>query len=414
MTNAVSTVKSTGGIIAKMAAGFLSDHVQFVKSIDKADASDFEGKNGYQAGDTIQINIPSQFTLGTGADITSTIQDVVEKKATLTVNNQYNVPIAFTSSEIATDFGMKSWAQRVLKPAMITLGNNIESDCLLQAKNATANLVGTAGSTVFDTDTILQAGQKLDEAGCADYDNRFVLLNPAANRSAVNSRKGLFQQSTAIADQYKNGFMGMADGFTFLRNNLLATHTNGGDVSGLAVEATVLTPATGATQLGIDGVTSGATIKKGTVFTIADVYDVHPVTKDTLPTLKQFVVTADVTETSGNSVTLSISPTIYSSASGALQNVSALPADEAALVVVGSASTGYAQNLAYHKSAFRFVSLPLIQPDGVDFVGQETVDGITVRIVRAYDIKTDKMILRADVLWGLANVRPEWSCRITS
>ena len=413
MTNSVSTVKSTGGIIAKMAAGFLADHVQFVKSIDKADASDFEGKNGYQAGDTVQINIPSQFTLGTGADITSTIQDVVEKKATLTVNNQYNVPIAFTSSEIATDFGMKSWAQRVLKPAMITLGNNIESTCLTQAKNATANLVGTAGSTVFDTDTILQAGQKIDEAACSDYDNRFVLLNPAANRSAVNSRKGLFQQSTAIADQYKNGFMGMADGFTFLRNNLLPTHTNGGDVSGLAVEATVLTPATGATQLGIDGVTSGATIKKGTVFTIDNVFDVHPVTKATLTTLKQFVVTADVTETAGNSVTLSISPTIYSSASGALQNVSALPADEAALTVVGSASTGYAQNLAYHKSAFRFVSLPLIQPDGVDFVGQETVDGITVRIVRAYDIKTDKMILRADVLWGLANVRPEWACRIT-
>lgn len=413
MTNAVNTVKSAGGIVAKMAAGFLADHVQFVKSIDKADASDFEGKNGYQAGDTVQINIPSQFTLGTTADITSTIQDVVEKKVALTVNNQYNVPIAFTSAEIATDFGMKSWAQRVLKPAMITLGNNIESDCLLQAKNAVGNLVGTAGSTVFDTDTILAAGQKIDEAGCADYDNRFVLLNPAANRSAVNARKGLFQSSSAIADQYKNGYMGMADGFTFLRNNLLATHTNGADVA-VAVEATVLTPATGATQLGVDGVTSGATIKKGSVFTIADVYDVHPVTKDTLPTLKQFVVTADVTETASNQVTMSISPTIYSAASGALQNVSALPADEAAVTFVGSASTGYAQNLAYHKSAFRFVSLPLIQPDGVDFVGQETVDGITVRIVRAYDIKSDKMILRADVLWGMANVRPEWACRITA
>lgn len=413
MVNAVSTVKSTGNIIAKMAAGYLADHVQFVKTIDKADATDFDGKNGYQAGDTVAINVPSRFTLGTGADITSSIQDVVEKKVSLTVSNQYNVPIAFTSSEIATDFGIKSWAPRVLKPAMITLGNNIESACLLQAKNATFNTVGTAGSTVFDTDTILSAGQKLDENGCSDYDNRYVLLNPAANRSAVNARKGLFQQSTAISDQYKSGAMGMADGFTFLRNNLLPTQTNGADVTGIAVESSVLVPATGATQLGVDGVASGATITAGTVFTIDNVYAVHPITKANLGYLQQFTVTTNVTEVSGNTVTLSITPTIYSSASGALQNVSALPVDEAALVFVGAASTGYTQNLAFHKSAFRFVSLPLIKPDGVDFVGQETVDGITVRIVRAYDIKTDKMIMRADVLWGMANVRPEWACRIT-
>lgn len=413
MTNSVQTVKAAGGIIAKLAAGFIADHVQFVKSIDKADASDFDGKNGYQAGDTVQIAIPSQFTLGTTADITSVIQDVVEKKVALTVNNQYNVPIAFTSAEIATDFGLKSWANRVLKPAMITLGNNIESTCLTQAKNATYNLVGTAGSTVFDTDTVLNAAQKLDESGLSDYDNRFLLLSPAATRSALNARKGLFQSSTAIADQYKNGAMGLADGFTFLRNNLLPTHTNGNDVSGVAVDDAAV--ATGASTIHLDGITTGTgTVKKGQVFTIANVYKVHPVTKATLPDLQQFVVTADVTASGVSDADVAISPTIYSSASGALQNVSALPADDAAVTFVGSASTGYVQNLAFHKSAFRFVSLPLIQPEGVDFVGQETVDGITVRIVRAYDIKTDKMILRADVLWGLANVRPEWACRITA
>jgi hypothetical protein len=207
----------------------------------------------------------------------------------------------------------------------------------------------------------------------------------------------------------------MADGFTFLRNNLLPTITNGNDVTGVAVESSVLAPATGATSLGVDGLTTTTgTVKKGQVFTIASVYAVHPITKDTLPDLQQFVVTADATADGSGQATLSISPTIYSSASGALQNVSALPADEAAITFIGSASTGYGQNLAFHKSAFRFVSLPLIQPDGVDFVGQETVDGITVRIVRAYDIKTDKMILRADVLWGLANVRPEWACRLTA
>lgn len=410
MTNDVSTVQSRGVIIAKMAAGFLSDHVQFVKSIDKADPTDFDGKNGYKSGDTIGIDIPSQFTSGTSADITSSIQDVIETKVNLTVDNQYNVPIAFTSAEIATDLGLKSWAKRILEPAMITLSNDIEGACIAQAVNATANFVGTPGSTVFDTDTILSAGQKIDEAACSDYDNRFVLLNPNANRSAVNARKGLFQQSDEIAKQYKNGAMGRADGFTFLRNNLLPTHTNGNDVS-FEVRTTVSVE--GQSTLVVEGLTTTTgTVTKGTVFTIDTVYDVHPVTKDTLATLKQFTVTADATADGSGYATLSISPALYST--GSQQNISAFPADgDTCNVATGSASTGYAQNLAFHKSAFRFVSLPLIQPDGVDMVAQETVDGITVRIVRAYDILKDRMVLRADVLWGLANVRPSWACRIT-
>lgn len=411
MANEISTVQARGNIIAAMAAGFLADHVQFVKTIDKADESDWEGKNGFKSGATVDINVPAQYTLGTGADVTSTIQETQETSVPLTVDNQYNVPVAFTSAEIATDFGLKSWAKRVLEPQMITLANNIDKACIEQATNAIYNSVGTPGSTVFDTDTILAAGQKIDENGCSDYDNRFVLLNPAANRSAVKARNGLFNAVEELRKQYKSGAMGEADGFTFLRNNLHKTHTNGADVA-VGVENTVVTIATGMSTLGVDGVTSGATIKKGSVFTIADVYAVHPVTKATLPHLQQFVVTADVTESAANSVTMAISPTIYSSASGAKQNVSALPADEAAVTFIGAASTGYAQNLAYHKSAFRFVSLPLVKPDGVDMVGQQTKDGVTARIVRAYDIKTDKMIMRVDVLWGMANVRPGWASRI--
>lgn len=410
MSNDISTVKDRASIIAKMAAGFLSDHNQFVKSIDKADNADFDGKNGYQAGDTIKFNIPTQFTLGTTADITSTIQDVKERSINLAVTNQYNVSIALTSAEIATDLGLKSWAKRILEPAMITLSNNIEGACLEQAADATYNAVGNPGSTVFDTDTILSAGQKIDENGCKDYGNRFVLLNPQANRSAVNARKGLFQQSDEIAKQYKEGAMGRADGFTFLRNNLVNTHTNGND-DVFEVRTTVTIQ--GQATLVVEGLTvDTGTVKKGTVFTVANVYAVHPVTKEVLPHLQQFTVLEDETADANGYATLDVSPAFYTT--GSQQNISAMPTDEAAITLVGSTSTGYAQNLAYHKSAFRFCSLPLMIPDGVDMAAQETVDGITVRIIRDFSVLTDKMIMRCDVLWGMANVRPEWACRIFS
>lgn len=411
MANDISNIKDVGSVIAKMAAGMFSDNMQFLKTIDKEPESAFEGVNGFQAGDTININRPAVFTMNTTADVTSAIQDVKETRVSLALDKQRNVPVQLTSAEIATDLALKNWATRILKPAVTSLSQGIENECLVAAKNAVFNSKGTAGSTVFDTDTMLSARELLMKNLAPQDGELYALLDSTAMRSAVNARKGLFHKSDEIAKQYKAGYMGTADGFNYLENNLLPRHTVGGDVAA-GVEATVLAPATGASTLGLDGVGSGLTIKKGDVFTIADVYAVHPITKQTLPHLQQFVVTADVTETASNQVTVSISPTIYSSASGSLQNVSALPADEAAVTFIGTASTAYQQSLCYHKSAFRFVSVPLVKPDGVDMVAQETVDGITIRVLRDYNSLTDKMLLRLDVLYGFAAVRPEWACRL--
>lgn len=413
MVNNINNLKDAPGVIAKLSAAMLADKVQFSKTIDKADESDYQGKNGFNAGDTIQISKPARFIPGDNADITSNIQDVVEEKINLTLDIRKVIPIALTSQEIATEMSLKSWAKRVLSPAVDSIAQHIEKVHTERAVDAVYNAVGTPGSTVFDTDTMLSAGQKIDENACPMMDDRFALLNPKANRSAVNARKGLFQSSDAIAKQYKKGYMGEADGFSFLRNNLMPTHTNGNDVTGVAVEASVVTPATGANTLGVDGLTtSTGTVKKGTVFTIDGVFAVHPITKETLEHLQQFVVTADATADGSGQASLAISPTIYDSTSGGLQNVSALPADEAAITFVGSASAGYAQNLAYHKSAFRMVSVPLIKPDGVDMAAQSTKDGFTIRVIRDYDILTDKLIMRLDYLGGIAATRPEWACRI--
>jgi len=413
MANVFNTNKDAPGIIAKAAAKMLADELQFTKSIAKAPADDYNGKNGYSAGDTIYISKPARFDPQTTFDITSSVQDIKEEKVALALDTISTIGVDIDSSQFASEIQVAQVINRVVKPAMSSIAQDVENRFLQKATQATYNLVGTAGSTVFDTDTVLAAREKMNKYLCPKDDGRFVLFDSTAGRSAVNARKGLFQSASNVAEQYKMGYVGMADGYKWLENELLYQHTNGADVA-VAVEATVLTPATGATQLGVDGVTSGATIKKGSVFTIADVYAVHPITKQTQPFLQQFVVTADVTETSGNSVTMSISPTIYSSASGALQNVSALPADEAAVTFVGSASTTYTQNLAFHSEAFRMVSVPLIMPTNAEFAAQETVDGITVAIVRDFDVKTRKMITRLDFLGGLAAVRPEWACRITA
>jgi len=407
--NTINNLKDAPGVISKMAAAMLADKCQFSKSIDAEDSSIYDGKNGYQSGDTVQISKPARFIPTENADITSDIQDIKEEKVSLTLDIRKVQAIELTSAEIATEMALKSWTKRVLEPAMSSMAQHIEKTHLERAIDATYNAVGTPGSTTYDTDLALQMGQKIDENGCPDFDNRYLLLNPSANRSAVNARKGLFQSSEEISKQYKSGAMGIADGFTFLRNNLLPTHTNGNDTA-FEVSTTVSTE--GATQIVVEGLTtSTGTVTKGTVFTVDGVFAVHPITKETLAHLQQFTVKADATANGSGVATLSVSPAIYTAASGGQQTVSAFPADGATITPLGAASTGYAQSIAFHKSAFRRVSVPLVRPDGVDMSSQASEDGFTVRVVRDYNINSDKMIMRLDYLGGFTDVRPEWSVR---
>lgn len=410
MANVINNLADAPGVIAKMGAQMLADKMQFCKTIDKADQSDFDGKNGYRAGDTIQISKPARFVPTTGADVTSAIQDVVEEKTSLALDTRKVVPIQLTSAEVFTDLGLQSWTKRVLDPAVSSIAQYVEAAFLEKAIDATYNAVGTAGSETFVTDTVLQANQKIDENSCPDQDNRYLLLNPKANRLAVDARKGLFNNTQQVGSQYIKGYMGEADGFKFASSNLLSTHTNGNDV---VFEVRTTVSAEGQATLIVEGLTTTTgTVTKGTVFTIDTVYAVDPITKETLDHLQQFTVTADATADGSGYATLSISPAMYTSASGGLQNISAFPADGDAITPIGSASTGYRQNLAYHKSAFRMVSVPLMTPADAHLAAQETVDGMTLRVWMASDILTDTMTMRIDFLGGLASVRPEWACRI--
>lgn len=408
-TNTFNNMKDAPGVITKMAAQMLADELQFCKSIAKAPASDFDGKNGYKAGDTIQISKPPRYTTQTGFDLTSSIQNTVEEKTSLSLDVISSMGIETDSLEFATEVELTSLMERFIKPAVSRIAQDVESRFLQKAVDATYNSVGTAGSTSFTTAQVLAARTRLNKYLAPKDNNRFILLDSESGADAVDQRKGLFQSSAKIAEQYENGMIGRSDGFNWLENELLPVHTNGNDVSGVNVNGASQTGAT----LNLQGfTTSTGTVTKGSVFTIAGVYAVHPITKATLTHLQQFVVTADGTADGSGNIAVGISPSIVTT--GSTQTVSVSPADTAALTFVGSASTDYLQNLAFHKEAFRMVSVPLILPSKAEFASQSTSDGVTVAIVRDWDQKTRKMITRLDFLGGIAAVRPEWATRLTA
>jgi len=415
MANTFNNVKDVGTVLSKLAAGYLIDNLQFAKTVDKEPESSFGSVNGYKVGDTINISVPARFIPGTSLNITSTQQDVVEEKKPLALDTTRTVAVNADALELRNDISeaeLLAKGDRILKPAMAALAQAIEADIIEKATDAIYNTVGTPGSTVFDTATMLLAKDKL-AYNLAPMGDRKALLNTTAMSSAVNARKGLFQSAEDIKRQYKEGYIGTADGFSFMENQMLNTHTNGNDVS-FEVSTTVSTE--GQTTLVVEGLTTTTgTVTKGTTFTIDTVYMVHPQTKQVTDQLQQFVVTADATANGSGVATLSISPALYTSASNGLQNINAFPADgDTCNVLTGSASTGYVQNLAYHPSAFRFISTKLFQPKAVEMSGVATENGITVNMVSAFDVLTYKEILRFDCLYGFAAIRPEWACRITA
>ncbi len=411
MSNTFNQMKDAPGVIAKAAARMLSDQLQFIKSIDTSPERDFDGMNGYSAGNTIQISKPARFLPQTTLDITSTQQAITEEKVPLVLNITSTVGMNMTSLEFATEADVRSVIKRVVKPAVESIAHDIEKRFLQLGTQATYNCVGTAGTTIFDTDAVLSAKEKLSKYLCPQDDQRYFLHDSTSGRSAVNARKGLFQDSAEVSKQYKNGVVGKSDGFTWLQNELIYNHTMGNDVTGITMASTVSTQ--GTSTLALTGMTTTTgTIKKGTVFTIANCNAVNPITKQVYPFLQQFVATADLTADGSGLGTLSISPAMYTTANG-LQNLDALPQSGAALVFVGAASTTYTQNLCYHKDAFRMVSVPMIMPKNVELAVQETYQDVTIAVVRAFDVNTRNMITRLDFLGGFVAVRPEWSVRIT-
>lgn len=394
MSNAILTPTA----VTREALRVLHQKLNFVGNIVR-DYDDSFAKKGAKIGDTIKVRLPNQYVVRSGAALSA--QDTTESSVSLQIATQKGVDLNFSSAELT--LSLDDFSERILNPAMSVLAASIEADALSMALDV-YNSVNNVGSAIA-LSKVLGARKLLqDNLAPADGD-RSVLLNTQDNVDLVDSLKGLFQDSEAIKKQYKEGMMGRTSGFDFYENTLLANQQ-----TGTAASATTYT-VNGANQVGSGVVvaTGATTFKKGDVVTFAGCNRVHPETKADSGVLQQFVVTADH---AGGAGTLAIAPAIVTS--GGYQNVSGSPTNGGAVVKIGGASAIYKPSLAFHKQAFAFATADLLMPGGVDFVAREVIDGVSMRIVRAYDINNDKFPCRLDVLYGYKTLRAQLAARILS
>jgi len=415
MADAIKTIKENTKKLLKMGAADLMDKIHFYREVEKVEENAFKpDANGYSSGDTVSIKIPTTWLVQEDDfDITGRIQDAKERSVNLALDMSGTIPFDLDTRQLAHDIDVGAVYKRLIQPMINQMASNIESRMIKKATQYTGNVVGTAGSTIVDPDTVMSGGEKLDEYLAPDSD-RIFLMDSSSMRNAVNANKNLF---TFERGEYNKAIIGNALGFDWYKNQLIYRHTNGNDVTGLAVEASVVALTEGMTTLGVDGLTANTgTVTKGTAFTIAGHYAVHPLTKQSLaPLLKQYShVGADVTANASGQVTLTLNEPIYGPASGSLQNVVALPVDEDAITVVGSASTTYKQSLMFQKHAFRAISVPLPMPTSAELAEQVNENGLNLALIKYFDGNTRKWVTRLDSLFGLVPVYPQHATRVTA
>lgn len=406
MANTLLTIS----MITREALMILENELTFSKYVNREYEDQF-ARSGAKIGNTLNIRRPVRYTTTNGPSLQ--VQNTTESYVPLVLDHQWQTAVSFTSYEQTLD--IDDYSKRILAPQIAQMANTIDYTGMQLYKDV-YNVVGTAGVTPTALTTYLSGKTYLDNSATPKGD-RSAVLNPLAEAGLVGSLFNVFNPTKEISDQYTEGTMGRAVGFRWAMDQNVGVQTIG------VYGGTPLV--NGASQSGSTLITDGWTatttsLNVGDVFTIAGVFNINPQNYQSTGVLKQFVVTAQqVTDSSGNS-TISISPSITPIVlvggvnTNAQANVTAAPADNAAITVYGATGTVTPQNMLFHRDAFTLATVDLEVPGGVDMAERVSSKqlGISIRAVRAYDINNDRLPCRLDCLGGWASIRPQMACRV--
>ncbi len=399
--------------VTKETALYFVNDLTFLSNVNRT-YDDQYVQAGAKVGNTVLARLPQRWQATDGQALQ--LQNIYDQTVPITLTNQKNVAFGYSTQQATTELDMIR--SRYVQPAAEALANAAEVLAFNAVYRDIYTSVGTPGVTPTATLTYLQAGTKLTDLA-TPLRGRVAVLDPLAMQTIANTSSTLFNPSATISENYEEGMFGRKQlGVDkWFQDPITPAHTTG--------TFTASTPlVNGAGQTGSSLITDGwassaATLKRGDVFTIAGVNTVNPLAYSSKGRLQQFVVTADITST-GVDATISISPSIITS--GQLQTVDASPADNAVITVLGAtsatsgtlATTTSPQSFVYHPDAFAFVMADLINPEAgaISATVRSKELGFSIRYVQQYQIGTDQMPSRLDILIGAATVQARLAARV--
>jgi len=395
MSNSLLTIN----MITREAIRLFTNTNALLRNVDKQYDSQF-AKTGAKIGDTLRIRLPNDYTVRTGK--VASVQGTNEQEVPLTVATQQGVDMSFSSADLT--LSLDDFSERILAPAVNVLAGGVASN-LAQGTEGFSNLVykDSSGIATPDASTWLLAGAKLDNMS-APRERRKIMLDPLTQARTVAGLTGLFNPQVKLSSQYASGEMARDTlGFDWFMDQTTIKHTNGSYSAGAV---------SGANQTGSSITVSAitGTFNKGDIITFAGVNGVNRVTKQSTGELAQFVVTANV---ASGATSIPIYPALVPAGAGGVavqyQTVTASPANAAVITLVGGASVTFRKNVAFRPEALTLATADLELPrKGVVEAARENYDGVSMRMISAYDVVNDDFITRLDILYGWATVRGEW------
>lgn len=399
MANQLLTIN----MITREAVRLWKNSNEFIQHIDQQ-YDDSYARTGAKIGSALRIRLPNDYTVRTGP--AAQIQDTSEQSTTLVLATQKGVDVSFNS--VDRTMSLDDFSRRVLAPMVNNLAGNVAADIMSGVDPGIARYTSNvdAGGALISpiAQTWLTAGATLD-LNSAPRGNRKAILDPVTMARTVATLSGLFNPQGKIGDQYNRGQMQEALGFDWYQDQTVLKHVGGTFTAGTVA---------GAGQTGLTITTNAitGTLLAGDIITFQSVNAVNRITKVSTGSLQQFVVTSSVLN---GATSLSIYPALIPASGGnavQYQTVDVSPGNTATITLVNPASTTYRKNFVFVPEAVTMATADLELPQGVHEAARESFDGISMRMITAYDVRSDQYITRLDVLYGYLWVRPEWACTV--
>lgn len=396
----------TPTIIAKEALMMLTNNLVMGKLVHRQYKNEFQ-----KVGTSITIRKPVKFTVTKAAARTNT--NIVEYNETMTVATQAHVSWAFSSVELTMT--IEEYSVRYIQPAAAELANTVDYD-LCGLYDDVFNCIGTPGTTPNAFSYLGDVQRRLDDLAAPNP--RAAVINPACNWAMADALKGTFAAKPAL-DMLTKGYLGTIANLDIHMDQNIRRHTTGTFTAGstpLVDDDPGTNVEEGDVELQTDGwAVSTAVLTAGDVFTVDNVYAVNPKSRQSTGVLKQWVsLDAETSDAGGNvSIRCFTANSEGMRSTGAYQNMNSLPANNAPINRLGTQATSYAQNLIFHPNAFALVTMPLVMPANV--WGARVTDkqmGLSIRVIKSYDIANDEEIIRMDILYGVSTLYPELASRL--
>lgn len=376
-------------------------------------------------GETISIDRPIRFHgQSDNLDVSSYNEDIIMGKDTITMDQTETVKFKVTAKERTLD--LDALSKKLIQPAIAVLRDRIETEIAALYTNL-YHFSGTPG-TIPGTFKSLGTPGAIMTDQAVPTDDRFAVHGTEAGLELADGLKGVYVQ-----DKAKTALERATVGFYAGFDNFVSVHAPTHVVGALGGTPLVNGGSQGVTYLAskdqktssliTDGWSNSVTglLKKGDIFTIANVFSVNPNSLQSTGRLQTFSVMADANSSGGGAATLTISPAIIPAtetiANGkAYATVTAAPADNAAITVkTGSAGGSYKQSLLLHPNAFSLVSRPLDIPSS-EGVQTSTAQGnrMTIACTKSVDFNTLDENFRFDILFKATCLDERLGVRLTS